>query len=1488
LSHRFLFFNANFTENQYLMAKTISDEQMKLSIIINGNEAQKELFDLEKSTRSLNEQNKALLLQKKLLEKQGQKDTAQYKLLSATIKANSTEVTNNKNRMAELQKEIGLTGLTMGQLQSKATMLRNTLRNLIPGSDDYVRYQAELTQVNSRLGELSGRSRTAQSSISSLADTFNRYQGMAIAVIGALTGVVLSIQKIIDINGKLSDAQSDVMKTTGMTKVEVDELTKSFGLLQTRTSRIDLLGIAEQGGRIGIAKAEIGDFVSVMNKASVSLGDSFTGGAEEVANKLGKIKFLFQETKDLNVEQAYNSIGSAINDLGANGVASEANIADFTTRIGSLTDVLKPTIQQTLALGTAFEESGIESEVSARAYGIFMKQASTETAKFAKVMNLTQGEVESMINTNPLEFMLKFSEGMKGMNATDTAKTLDSLGISADGANKVIGAMGNNTARFRELIDLSNKSFGEGTSLINEYNIKNNNLAATLEKISKTISGWFSSETFIKWLTAGVQALGKMIGATDDANGSISSLADKFLFFVKTFALILVTLFNYQVALKLVALWTTRVGTATAWSNLVMNIHYGLLVIQEVATKALAFAQSFLTLKLSEVKKAFVALSASMNLNPWVALFTIVTSLIAAYAIFKDSADETSKVFENQVLINNKVTEQLSDQKQKVSDLTAIMKDENATIEQKKEALTQLQKIAGGYLDTLTQENIATAEGTRLIGRYIKAIDELATAQAIQDVKAELRKEKLKQDNKVLALSMEKKANKNEGVIGTRGDDGKFLGFGGRNKVEIQNEIDAEKEKQTQMDFQITALENRKTRAITEIQTAIRIRNEKLKKAKKDSQQFKELTQSIKNDEKALNVLIGLESTKEETPGSKFNPLDNAGANGTGADKTGGKEKQLTYLGILQKKLDAVNKSRENLVNADGIKNDGLFQALTDQAVKLNEEIAKVQMTLSLKDMNEELSTIAESKIKFATLTIKDEKELQIAILEIRKEQYSGELMMAMKMNMKKQSLTEHEKKMIEESAKNERDTINKLNELKNSSTDKATKDYIQKIKGAFDLDKIIRETKFNEEYAALGNNERAKAALKKEFEAKELDEQAKFLKELIGKFNEIVGDGKFQGMDMSLLTPEQVESFKAEAAKVGLTLSELIAKKNELSGKQMSNADALGVSKGTTDIFGFTPDNWVAFSDNLAKGKFGIDEMVFALSALTDAWGKYNEFVTANENAKMKKFEQQSDAKKIKLKKQLDSGVISQKTYDKQISKIDTELDAKKADLEYKQAKRQKALSVMNIIMSTAQAIIGIWAQFPKMDFGITAGIMSGVVGALGALQLATVLATPLPAKGHEEGLYQDYVTREQDGKKFKSSYGGKTRSGLVSKTSHFLVAENGPEMVIDAKAWRQMNPEVKDSLIRELRGVKGFEQGLYNQAVQRYEVPAASPTSSGNDTQMLTIMMSLVAENTAVLKDIKQSGILAIVSSKDLPSMKNIKEGIEAYNDLRTKSKK
>jgi TP901 family phage tail tape measure protein len=1439
------------------MAKTISDEEMKLTMIINGNSAQKELFDLEKSTRKLNEENKALLLQKKLLEKQGKKDTDQYKLLTATIKDNNAEILVNKTRMSELQKEIGLTGLTMGQLQSKAIMLRNILRNLIPGSEDYVRYDTELRQVTARMDEVSGRAQASRTSISSLADGFNRYQALVVSFIAGLTGVVLSIQKIIDINGKLSDAQSDVMKTTGMTKIEVDELTKSFGLLQSRTSRIDLLGIAEQGGRIGIAKAEISDFVSVMNKASVALGDSFSGGAEEVANKLGKIKFLFEQTKDMNVDQAYNSIGSAINDLGANGTASEANIADFTTRIGSLTDVLKPTIQETLALGTAFEESGIESEVSARAYGIFMKQASTETAKFAQVMGTTEANVKAMINTNPLEFMLKFSQGMKGMSATDTAKTLDALGISADGANKVIGAMGNNTARFRELIDLSNNSFSTGASLVNEYDLKNNNLAATLEKISKTVSGWFSSETFIKWLTVAVSWFATFIGAAENADGTVSAWKNTLVFTAKVLAIVTAAIITNVGWQKLVALWTTRSTEANILYAIAARARAFADGVAMIASQAYAAATMLMTGNIRGAIQAFRAMTAAMMTTPWGFIISAIAAIGVAYIAFSDSASDAAEIQKTLANVHLEATKSIAKEKSELELLTKIAQDENISKEKRLKAIERLNEIIPDYIGHLSMENIKTAEGIGILKKYTEELYANARAKAVQSKFDELAKEKVNIEGKT-TKDYQSGVGKFMSKITGQGEGPQFSNRKDIERYVLKNfagYLNSRKDKTTGVNL----VDKKKFETlVNNYMNDYGIADKEKELALKDAQMKSLEGELLKNTVNDLGKPDG------KTPPSGYKPPTDA------------KDKK----GKTTKKYD------------DSYINDELKHSEDLYNIRKKAEEARISLMQDGYDKDlalEKLNTGAKiQELKFQNQAIKNlDEKLDKDLIAAQKAGDSEKI-----------TSIENQKRLLLEKQQGNNDLICYEEEMQKlrigTIQEKGAKETLQKRKEAFDQAKVLRETKFNEELAKLGSNEQAKEKLRKKFALSELGEEEKFLKEVVEQFNLIVGKGNLGKMDMSLLTPEQVESFTAEAAKVGLTLAELIAKKNELTGKgAVADAAALGVSGGNTDIFGFTPDNWVQLSGNLANGTFGINEMVFAVSALTDAWGKYNEFVTANENANLQKFVKTSDEKKKKLRKQLDSGMISQSQYNKRVEKIDEDLDNKKADLEYKQAKRQRMISAANIIMSTAQAIIGIWAQFPKADFGITAGIMSGVVGALGALQLATVLATPLPAKGHEEGLYPEYVKRQQDGKTFKSKYQGKTRSGLVSETSHFLVAENGPEMVIDNKAWRQMDPEVKEALVRNLQGIKGFENGMYNTEKMRYEVPAASnnPASSGatyGDTELLQMVLAVISENTAVMKDLRDRGVIGKFFKNDLQSAKNIQESISDYNDLRNKSKK
>jgi tubulin-specific chaperone A len=486
--------------------------------------------------------------------------------------------------------------------------------------------------------------------------------------------------------------------------------------------------------------------------------------------------------------------------------------------------------------------------------------------------------------------------------------------------------------------------------------------------------------------------------------------------------------------------------------------------------------------------------------------------------------------------------------------------------------------------------------------------------------------------------------------------------------------------------------------------------------------------------------------------------------------------------------------------------------------------------------------------------------------------------------------------------SKNEKldDQINKIQEGKlyihnlkiASIEDKAAKDYITKAKEKFDAEKTIRETEYYNQLAALGTNEKAKTKLKKEFEQNELAHQEVFLKELLDKFNIIIGKGHLDKIDLSLLTPEQVLEFQKEAEKVGLTLAELIEKRNSLSANEKAdNLNKLGL-KGSTDIFGFTPDNWDALFKNLETGKVGINEMVFAVSALSDMYSKYSSFLDANENRQLKQFEQASDKKKTRLKKQLDSGYISQDQYNKAVEKIDKSLEKEKAELDYKQAKRQKAIAAMNVITSTAQAIIGIWAQVPKFDFGATAAILSGVVGALGALQLATVLKTPLPARGAQEGYYPNLVKREQDGKTFTTTGTSPMKSGLFTKP-RLLVGEGPgdmPEMVIDKKAYSQISPETKNALLRELKGIKGFENGYYNPSAMRFETPANSiiNSSASSSDNLLHLVLNVVQENTLVMKDLRDKGVVGKFLKNDLKSAKDMQDMIDDYNTLRNSNKK
>lgn len=1365
------------------MAKRIVDEDLRFNVIINGNEAQAQLYQLEKRNRELNEASKALRAEKAKLEAQGKKNTEAYRSLTAELKKNNLEVNQNKSKMLALQKQIGITGLTIRQLKQRASNLRLQLANMVPGSAQFKKLQAELQLVNTQIQKVSLNSRAAESGVSKLANGFNKYFALGASVVAMGTGVVLSLQKMIDYNGKLSDAQSDVQKTTGLTKKEVDELTKSFGILKTRTQRIDLLKIAEEGGRIGIVKDEIQSFVAVMNKANVALGDTFPGGVEEVASKLGKLKFLFKETKDLGVDIAFNSIGSALNDLGANGNATELNIAEFATRVGALPDALKPAISDALALGAAFEESGITAEIGARAYSIILSDATTKTKEFAKVMGISQEEVKELINSNPLEFFLKFTESLKGLDATQTGETLKFLGVSATGAQKAIGAATNNQDRFRELMKLSNKSLIEATSLLTEYEIKNNNLAATIEKVKKSVLGAFTSEAVVDWLTNVVDWFAKFIGATEDADGKVTKFRNRLVALLKAFIIITAAVLSYRTAIQLAALWTGTLNRTTRLYAITQKVTTATTTVLRTATLLFTAAMNLATGNIVRARAAMVLFNRTMMLSPIGLIVAAVGGLVAAYYLFSDAS---KKAVTSQSQMNDAIKEaniQHAAEIHNLKNLLKVAQDESKSKEERQRAIDQLNKSVPEYNNNLTIESARTLDATEKLDKYITKIKEAAKEKFLKS----LVDKKAEELAKAESSSLEENLN--------------------------------------WWDKTVIAMKSLGNPAASAINTT---------------------TRAVKNQMETVARLN--EELRLATENYQRQQNKNADSNNT-EDPNAPKEGDIKYVeGIAY-----VFKNGKWQVKK-------IFKppTPTDSSSKVDQAKKEAAALLKLQRETED------NRLAFIEDSFKREMAINDANFK-RKFQDLGK---------QSDEILEAHSKAIESGDTDLADILMKqYNELydqieqldeqhqvkQNDILEKGIQARIDVQLKAFNEEEQQRLIAHNNELAALGTNDVAKKALQDKFDKDKLERQKASQQLLANELKKILETSSFNDFSIELLTDEQLQDIKNRLASLGLSISEI-----NILLAQMKNpgeaVDILGQTPGQLDVLGFSVDQWVQTFDNLDKTKERMQAVVMTATAMLNAYQMFSEFQANNEKRRIQELEKNTNREKDKQQRLLDNKLISQKQYDDAIKSLDDKLEKKKAEIAFRQAKREKAMAMANIAIQTGQAIMSIWAQVPKFDFGVSAGILTGIVSALGAAQLALVASQPLPAKGFESGYYGNSlkVQREQDGKLFNAAYGGESRSGLVDKPTVFMAGEGGknfPELIVDGRTLKQFDPELKNSLYREISRIRGFENGYYKSS------GSEQSTQPNVDVQLLNQTMARTNELLAVLES---EGVIAYMSKR------------------------
>ena len=295
-------------------------------------------------------------------------------------------------------------------------------------------------------------------------------------------------RKAVDEFNKFDDQVADVMKTTGMTKDEVLELDKRLQKINTRTAQDELLGLGRVAGKLGITGVEdVEGFVRAADKINVALSEDLGGDAEQAINEIGKLTDIFKLKDEFGIEQSMLKVGSAINSLGAASTANEGYLVEFTKRMAGVAPAANVSIDQVLGLGATLDQFGQTSEVSSSTISAVLTDMFKSPGEYAAIAGMKIEDFNDLLAKDSNEAFIKFLEGLNGNNdgLGAMANKLEGLGLAGKRSVSVLGVLSSNTQTLREQQALSAAEFEKGTSLQDEFNIKNETAQAKLEKSEK-------------------------------------------------------------------------------------------------------------------------------------------------------------------------------------------------------------------------------------------------------------------------------------------------------------------------------------------------------------------------------------------------------------------------------------------------------------------------------------------------------------------------------------------------------------------------------------------------------------------------------------------------------------------------------------------------------------------------------------------------------------------------------------------------------------------------------------------------------------------------------------------------------------------------------------------------------------------------------------------------------------------------------------------
>lgn len=727
--------------------------------------------DIERVSRVLKRQMKSVTSPKEYeeLERRIADCTARLDELKrsshATMSQYNRAIAEAEQRTANWEKENELVNATLNnisgssirQLETSLKLVNEQLKDTDHNSDAFKELSKKAKQLKKEIAAIGQEQSLSKSKWERFVTFFNTNWGALTQGLAAFTTVSFTIRKCSADFAKMDEQMVDVIKYTGLTKTQVEELNETFKKMDTRTPREKLNQLAGDAGRLGITSQEaVGEFVDAADKINVALGDDL---GDDAVKNIGKLAQMFGDDKSKGLRGAMLATGSVVNELAQSSSASAGYLVDFTARLAGVGKQAGLTQQQIMGFASVLDQNMQQDETAATAMQNLIAKIFQEPAKFAALAGKSVKEFTTLLKTDANEALLQFFGAMKKHGGFDSlAPMFDQMGMDGSRCVSVFSVMADKLADIKTAQDIANEAYAKGSSVVNEFNTQMTSAQAKLDiakKKFKDLSIELGKELqpivqyTVSSMALFVKVLYQVVVFTKQHIGTLSALA-------LAVAAVTAVYHAHAIQVKANMVLDKLYAAKSTVFNALMNARVAIL-------GALKTAWYLLTFQVKKAKIAMDEMRAASISNPYAVLLTVVLALGAGiYYLVKSIREHNKAAYENQLAVQKmrathkdmldaqkEVNQNTAEEKTRLSQLTNIINSNVYSYDEKKRAMIALEKLVPGYHRNLNNEAKLVESNNKAIKQYVDNLNNAAMAQALFSRMVELQGKKFDLDQEI-------------------------------------------------------------------------------------------------------------------------------------------------------------------------------------------------------------------------------------------------------------------------------------------------------------------------------------------------------------------------------------------------------------------------------------------------------------------------------------------------------------------------------------------------------------------------------------------------------------------------------------------------------------------------------------------------------------------------------------------------------------------